>query len=498
MANIIYIIIINPASTHEINGTMPTPLDIINATTLANDHKYDLRILIVDEALNYALRLAKGETSVISPSISKDAVYIQSYPDNVDVASVPAWEISDTIKSITSPVIYVGYKNSSSYDIMNLINSYVIDNRWFIPTTEKVTIYQIMTDYINKHDNVYLLPHKTYDLYGGGKLDEMYHEKDMLDVKQQIWLGCLILNQYLDAGYDKGKNDRDVMGWCLNTETPIIKGLIQTYGLISPVPDRTSHMEIRLNSGYRRQLTEILGKVLSNFAINNDIITIQEVAQLGGWYDQRVYTVIISRLSDSIFNTHVYKFSNVLAEVSVLIDVTTGYSFKPPITSVSVISDTSKSSKTSILSNVSCIPKSSISSDVSTIPSTTPSISFNVPSISSTVSKSSTSTISTPLKSSTPSNIPTSSLSINRPSLLMPTFSSSVSTIPTPLKSSIPSNIPPSSPFINRPSLSVPTFSSSVSTIPTPFKSSIPSNIPTSTTINRPSLLIPTLSSSKK
>lgn len=317
-SKLIHVVIIGGASTYRDVGKLPTIEDVEDGSAIVEPYGYKMQIFIADTNLNYAIRLAKGESSLKTPPIVEDARMIIGTSDSkrVVVGDIPAWQIPSDIKNSKESVIYISYipNISSSYEIMSLVGSYIRENRWFIPVnevSEKISITKLMTDFISiqggKTDSLsYLLPNFIYALYQGENIGAgMYYIGDMVSAKTQIILGCEVLRQYITAGYIESDNRASVDGWCLNVETPIIKGIIHTYGLIPAVEDRTTHMEIRTNASYRQQLTELLSRVISNFAINNKVITLEEARLCGEWYSTKTYTLIMNKLSDSLFALHV-------------------------------------------------------------------------------------------------------------------------------------------------------------------------------------------------
>lgn len=323
------IVIIGPASSYEKDGYMPSVEDVNTAIKMAENNKLGILIHIIDENLNYAVRLSKGQPSRVSEFILKDASRIKGYPNKVSCYINPPWEISDvafkdsdmtTIKNTLYPVIYLSYKDKSSYEIMNSISAYSMENRWFVISSKRVQLTQLVADYISLNQDGpsnYLLPNKVYDLYGGGVLNKYNYSYDLVEIKKQLVMGCIIIDQYLKAGYNTGNNAMDVMGWCLNAETTFIKGICHSYGLMTPVPDKTNHMELRQNSSFRRQLWDLMTRVISSFSINNKLITVEEAMQYGGWYDQRVYMLIRNRIDNIIGN--IFQIQDITEEKETII-----------------------------------------------------------------------------------------------------------------------------------------------------------------------------------
>lgn len=296
------IVIIGAGSLHNKDGFMPSNKDVNTAIQLCKENNLELQIQIIDQNLNYATRLARDEPSRRSEFISTDASRIKAYPQTVTCHLFSPWDLAISIKNSISPVIYLSYNDNSSYEIMNSINSYVMTNRWFVTSKTRVPLIALIEDYITiakelDRPSSFLLPNPLYDLYSGDVIPEgVYNEFDVVEIKKQLISGCIILDEYLKANYHLKGNVTDVMGWCLNPETPFIKGACESFGLVPIIPLRTPHMEMRQNSGYRKQVFDLLARIISSFAVKNKIVSINEALHHGGWYNRYIYTVIQERI----------------------------------------------------------------------------------------------------------------------------------------------------------------------------------------------------------
>lgn len=80
--------------------------------------------------------------------------------------------------------------------------------------------------------------------------------------------------------------------WAMNPETLGIKGCMYTYGLFPHVRDTSNIMEMTNNSGFRKQLLEIIIKVLVNMSIQNGFLTVENIKQYGGYFNVEMYQYI--------------------------------------------------------------------------------------------------------------------------------------------------------------------------------------------------------------
>lgn len=297
------VVIIGCGGTAYSPGQMPTPEDVQICSTILSPIGCELNVVIIDPILKYACRIAKGLMGPVDKNYRDDAEKIAGYDANVTVIDEHVNKASGEWKEGEEPVIYLCYGTlTSSYQVMSLLNCYIIKNRYFInisPESEGSPLKEVCEDYCKlvQGEETSFLYDEVYDLYSGDKLLVGKSSDDMKDAVKQIMSGCFIVCSYYKAGYDKRENTCNVDGWCLNPETPFIKGCILTYGLISPVPDSTAILQVTTNSGFRYQLLELLSKVIVNFAMTNSILTIETASQLGGFKTAAVYHYIADALT---------------------------------------------------------------------------------------------------------------------------------------------------------------------------------------------------------
>ena len=276
MTTSLTIVILKPAATFTHKGYMPD-VDVVNqCINLCQKSNINVKFIIADDKLLYAMRKVRGENFPRYENIIYDGNKIEQYPKNeVVISEERIYKLKDISKNKDDPIIYIltnsGIK--SSYYIMSLINDYTIKNRYFFSPLDVIPLVDIVTNYINGKCNI------PYKLYDGEKFDDVLisNDVDYSDTLNQIMYGCRIVVNYLGAGFDKRENNKTIESWTLNPETPFIKGCIYTYSLFSPVADQTPILQITTNSGYRKQLFEIMTRVISNFAINNNLLDINKI-----------------------------------------------------------------------------------------------------------------------------------------------------------------------------------------------------------------------------
>jgi hypothetical protein len=208
--------------------------------------------------------------------------------------------IKSTNNDFNENIIYVSYNGSlNTYEFMTFLETSRTDNRWYyIPkNNDKCDVSYIVTEYIN-NTNVIINP---YNIYSGNKLTEYISSNDLIAAKSYFKIGCILAVNYINAGFNSYDANLPLIildSWNYQCETPFLKGIILYYGLYSESADRSTQSEMITSAASRRTITFTICKVLSNFAINNNIITIEEVTELGGWFMASVYEIIYNRLDD--------------------------------------------------------------------------------------------------------------------------------------------------------------------------------------------------------
>lgn len=321
MSQNLYIVLVGAAGNKTSKGQLPELNSIITATDFAkNELKAELEIIIVDPSLNNAIesdkiKIENYPENVRLPKISVEIPFkfwqldnqgmppdrnnevleyppLQEYKD-----SIPYGDLVDDIRDTPNPVIFIDYtgKNKNSYDLMEMLETANFDQRWYI----------VQKDFNNLYDplsTLKLLKEKQlpdpYNLYSGLKVESKYEDEA---IKYNMSIFCLLLRNYLLAGFDKKEINFLPDPWSLNLNTFALKGLLRYYDLY---PDRSiedkrkyPEREFLVNSQYREAVTDVLLKVVSNFLINNSIITIEEFNLMGGVKSVKSWVVAYRKLT---------------------------------------------------------------------------------------------------------------------------------------------------------------------------------------------------------
>jgi hypothetical protein len=277
------VVMMGAASTITQKGFLPSLEELMNTKS-----KKNFRLIIIDPNLKY-VRAAQARNSTptdVLGYVVDDFKLIEKYPRWVEISDDHYHSIPDIIRFHTGTVVYVSYLGkNSSYEIMSLLNTYIFSKRTYINSTQRVNLLEILSKPLLEPYNLY-----------SGEIVPRITDEDKRDCYKQLLSGCFMASSFLMAGYDTQKNLCDVESWCLNPETPFTKGCVHVYKLFSPVDDAIPIQQMITNSGYRMQIFNTIARVISNFAIKNNIITPGQAKETGGWFSPRTYELISNSL----------------------------------------------------------------------------------------------------------------------------------------------------------------------------------------------------------
>lgn len=141
-----------------------------------------------------------------------------------------------------------------------------------------------------------------YAIFSGRKI-EVAKKDSKVAILKSFKLLVDVMYQMIEAGYLERKNYKKIDDWIPSFEEPILK-LFKIYHKFQAIdinepskekiigtsnPSVDFEEEFIINPQFREMLTVMLMKIVSNFIINNGMITIKEVAELGDWKDQEVW-----------------------------------------------------------------------------------------------------------------------------------------------------------------------------------------------------------------
>lgn len=120
---------------------------------------------------------------------------------------------------------------------------------------------------------------KDYDIFSGKKIET----KDTQLILSNISLMSYISYQMMEAGYIDLENNKKIDDWIVLFQEPLLQLFVNYTQIETSNPTFTAEDEFLDNPIFRKTILLGMLRVLSNFIINNNYITIEEVSEIGTW-----------------------------------------------------------------------------------------------------------------------------------------------------------------------------------------------------------------------
>jgi len=121
-----------------------------------------------------------------------------------------------------------------------------------------------------------------YDIFSGDKILTEFKETK-LEILKNIINMSNVFYQYLEAGYFNLKNEKRVDDWTITFQEPLFDLLVRYFRLTSSAPDISFFDEFINNPYLRKNICEILMKVMANFLVNNKYLKKEKVKEFKTW-----------------------------------------------------------------------------------------------------------------------------------------------------------------------------------------------------------------------
>ena len=138
-----------------------------------------------------------------------------------------------------------------------------------------------------------------YNIFSGEKILSTSKEIKK-DILINLKLLAKIMYEMIEAGYMTQENRKKINDWIISFEEPIQK-LFLNYHKIGTSNDSYSfEEEFMINPQLRQLVITIILKIMANFIINNNLITIDQVSIVGNWSDEKTWLAIKDKVK--LFN----------------------------------------------------------------------------------------------------------------------------------------------------------------------------------------------------
>ena len=289
------IVIIGSSAHEDQKGRTPTLSNVEESIIYSLNNNYELNIIFVDP-MYYRLKFVDSTSSV---SLQEEHELVTKLKNGgIEFIEEFYYRSKLNFKKEES-VLYINYVKSvkNTFQFMHFIESYDTNLKYFylpINKTERLNLLEVVEDFLSPKKNLIVVP---YDLYHPKKIENYMSPEDLKELKKLIVDGCELNIWYIKAEIhkeDTGIPKIRMPCWTYNTEIGILKGIIKYYELYNDNKIHRPSREICSSSDYRMLLCHLLSKILSNFAVNNNLIKIKDV---DSWFDQKLYEKIIKKIS---------------------------------------------------------------------------------------------------------------------------------------------------------------------------------------------------------
>jgi hypothetical protein len=161
-----------------------------------------------------------------------------------------------------------------------------------ITTTKEKDISKLLKDKKNNFDN-------DYNIFSGKKIlstNRAVKKDILLNMKTLV----KIMYEMLEAGYMVQENRKKISDWIISFQEPIQKFFLNYHKFETSNNSFTFEEEFMVNSKYRQMILTIILKIMANFIINNDLITIDQVSDAGTWLEEKTWMLIREKIK--LFN----------------------------------------------------------------------------------------------------------------------------------------------------------------------------------------------------
>ena len=217
------------------------------------------------------------------------------------------------IKTKTSEPIFYIDRNNKGTNVYFSINKFLLDNqlgpndtiisfegksplefRLRFPNAPRGTPLLITENYnideiLDKNE----LKKEDYDIFSGNLVET----SDKTLILENIKLLSEISYQMLEAGYLDLENNKKIDDWIVLFQEPLLQLFVNYTKIETSNPTFTVEDEFLDNPVFRKTILLGMLRVLANFIINNNYISIEEVSSFGTWTDYDTWKKLRKKVS---------------------------------------------------------------------------------------------------------------------------------------------------------------------------------------------------------
>jgi len=177
--------------------------------------------------------------------------------------------------------IFVSLEHKSPLDFR--LEYYNIPYNSLVIATEETDLEKLLNEDIIQE---YFL--EDYAIFSGKRITAV-KKASKVSILKSLKLLVDVMYQMMEAGYLERKNYKKIDDWIINYEEPILK-LVKNYHKIETSNASIDfEEEFLINPQFREMNLLIIMKIIANFVINNNMITLEEISKLGEWQEKEVW-----------------------------------------------------------------------------------------------------------------------------------------------------------------------------------------------------------------
>ena len=139
--------------------------------------------------------------------------------------------------------------------------------------------------------NKYEYTEQDYDIFSGESIKK-YSKSMKLKILTEIVLLSKVMYQMIDAGYLEMKNKDRIDDWIVLFQEPILDIFLRYHKIGTSASDIPTSDEFVINPQYRKMICINIMKVVSNFIVNNDYITLDDISKFESWENPDMWSYL--------------------------------------------------------------------------------------------------------------------------------------------------------------------------------------------------------------
>lgn len=140
-------------------------------------------------------------------------------------------------------------------------------------------------------ENKYDYTEQDYDIFSGESIKK-YSKNMKLKVLTEIVILSKAMYQMINAGYLEMENKDRIDDWIVLFQEPVLDIFLRYHKIGTSASDIPTSDEFVINPQYRKMICVTLMKVLANFIVNNDYISLDDISKFESWENVEMWSYL--------------------------------------------------------------------------------------------------------------------------------------------------------------------------------------------------------------